>query len=154
MAYNYASALFLISLLFAASNPLANGQILTLRGLSVTGRLCCTPTGNCPGQGVNGALVRLNCTILGSNVTVGQGTTNVNGNFNITVGALTGLILGLPTLPCVAVVQLPLNNVVCPVLSTTNGVLASALQSVGTVVTSLLGLVQNFVLNGFFRISA
>ncbi|KAG8372221.1 hypothetical protein BUALT_Bualt12G0043900 [Buddleja alternifolia] len=153
MAYNYASALFLIALLFVASNPLANGQILTLRGLSVTGRLCCTPTGNCPGQGVSGALVRLNCTILGSNVTVGQGTTNVNGNFNITVGALTGLILGLPTLPCVAVVQLPLNNVVCPVLSTTNGVLASALQSVGTVVTSLLGLVQNFVLNGFFRIS-
>ncbi|KAI3459659.1 hypothetical protein Pfo_016322, partial [Paulownia fortunei] len=41
-----------------------------------------------------------------------------------------GLILGLPILPCVASVRLPLDSVVCPVLSTTNGVLASVVQSI------------------------
>ncbi|KAI3459660.1 hypothetical protein Pfo_016323 [Paulownia fortunei] len=153
MAYNRASALFLIALvLFAATNPLAQGLGITLRGLSVGGQLCCTSTGNCPGQGVAGAAVSLNCTILGVSTTVGQTTTNANGSFNITVPALTGLILGLPILPCVASVRLPLDSVVCPVLSTTNGVLASVVQSVGTLLTSTLGLIQNATIVGFVNV--
>ncbi|GFQ04426.1 hypothetical protein PHJA_002586500 [Phtheirospermum japonicum] len=151
MSYNRVHALFLISLLFAASNPLVHGQVITLGGLTVGGNLCCTPTGNCPGQGVAGSLVSLNCTILGATVTVGQATTNANGTFNITVPAIAGLILGLPIVPCVASVQLPLSSVVCPVLSTTNGVLASAIRSVGTIVTTTLGLIQNATIAGFVR---
>ncbi|KAK4412757.1 hypothetical protein Salat_2922900 [Sesamum alatum] len=151
MAHNQTSALFLISLLlFAAAAALAHGQ-LSLGGLKVGGQLCCTSTGNCPGQGVPGAIVNLNCNILGATTTVGQATTNANGSFNITVPALTGLVLGLPIVPCVAAVQLPLDGVVCPVLSTTQGVLSSVVQSVDTVVSTVLGLVQNATAVGFIR---
>ncbi|KAL3632630.1 hypothetical protein CASFOL_025614 [Castilleja foliolosa] len=150
MSYNRVHALFLISLLFAASNPLVHGQIINLGGLTVGGTLCCTPTGNCPGgQGVAGSLVSLNCSILGSTVTVGQATTNANGTFNITVPGIAGLVLGLPIVPCTASVQLPLSSVVCPVLSTANGLLVSAIQSLGTIVTSALGLIQNATIIGF-----
>ncbi|KAG8372230.1 hypothetical protein BUALT_Bualt12G0044900 [Buddleja alternifolia] len=156
MAYNCASALFLIALLFAASNPLANGQLLPNplpRGITLNGTLCCTATGNCPGQGVAGALVSLNCTVLGATVNLGQATTNANGTFNITVPAVRGIVLGHSVIPCVTAVRLPLNNVACPVLSTANGVLASALESVGTLVTSALGLVQNVRLTGFVNVN-
>ncbi|KAL9154886.1 hypothetical protein ABFS82_10G146800 [Erythranthe guttata] len=135
MAYNNKnnriSTICLISLLLfaAASTPPAHGQVITLRGLSVSGSLCCTPTGNCPGRGIPGVPVSLNCTIVGVGARVlGRNTTNVNGTFNITVPAITGLILGLPTLPCLAIVQLPLNSTVCPPLSTINGVLAGSYQ--------------------------
>ncbi|KAL7099107.1 hypothetical protein ACP275_09G061600 [Erythranthe tilingii] len=141
MAYNRASALFLIAVLFAAaSNPLAHGQLLTVRGLTVSGSLCYTPTGNCPGQGIPG--VNLNCTILGVSTVVGRGITGVKGSFNITVPAITGFILALPTLPCVATVQLPLSPVVCPVLNATTGILVATVNSVGTLFTSVLGLVR------------
>ncbi|KAK4412758.1 hypothetical protein Salat_2923000 [Sesamum alatum] len=143
--------LFLISLLlFATAAPLAHGQI-NLGGLTVGGQLCCTSTGNCPGQGVPGAVVNLLCNILGGTTTVGQATTNANGSFNITVPALAGLVLGLPIVPCVAGIQLPLEAVVCPVLSATQGVLSSVVQSVDTVVSTALGLVQNATAVGFIR---
>ncbi|KAL2232918.1 UNVERIFIED_CONTAM: hypothetical protein Sindi_1471800 [Sesamum indicum] len=151
MAHNQTSALFLISLLFAAAEPLVHGQI-SLGGLTVGGQLCCTSTGNCPGQGVPGVPVNLTCNILGATTTVGQATTDANGSFNITVPAPTGLILGLPLLPCLAGVQLPLASVVCPVLSTTGGVLSSVVQSVDTIVSGTLGLVQNATTVGFIRL--
>ncbi|KAG8372225.1 hypothetical protein BUALT_Bualt12G0044400 [Buddleja alternifolia] len=64
------------------------------RGITLNGTLCCTATGNCPGQGVAGALVSLNCTVLGATVNLGQATTNANGTFNITVPAVRGIVLG------------------------------------------------------------
>ncbi|KAL8041163.1 hypothetical protein ABFX02_10G148700 [Erythranthe guttata] len=141
---NRASAFFLVAFLFVvASTPLAHGQVVTLRGLTVNGSLCCTPSANCPGQGVSGIPVSLNCTIVGVGARVlGSGITNVNGSFNITVPAITGLILGLPMLPCVVTVQLPLSPVVCPVINATTGILAATVNSVGTLVNSTLGLVQ------------
>ncbi|KAL8041168.1 hypothetical protein ABFX02_10G149200 [Erythranthe guttata] len=143
---NGATALFLIALLFAATNPLAHGHLAL--GLSVSGSLCCTPTGNCPGRGVSGVTVSLDCTVLGVGATVlGRGITDVNGIFNIYVRAMGGLTLGLPIIPCVATVQLPLSTLVCPVLSTATGVLTSALIPVGTVVNAT-SLVQNAGLIG------
>ncbi|KAL7097598.1 hypothetical protein ACP275_10G154600 [Erythranthe tilingii] len=153
---NGATAFFLISLLFAAaSTPLAHGQSLTVRGLTVIGSLCCTPTGNCPGQGVAGVPVSLNCTLVGGSARVlGTGVTDANGRFNITLPALTGLILGQPFVPCVTTVQLPLSTVICPALNTTTGLLAAAVQSAGTVFTSTLGLIQNATITGFVGVRA
>ncbi|KAI3446593.1 hypothetical protein Pfo_003258 [Paulownia fortunei] len=151
MACNTAISFFLISLLlFASTNPLALGQN-RLNGLTVSGRLCCTFTGNCPGQPLVGANVNLRCfTGLGVSTTLGQNTTNVNGNFNITVARVPGLILGLPVVPCLAIVQLPLNSTVCAALSTARGSLVSAIGGVGTVVVSTLGTVQNAITIGLF----
>ncbi|KAL7097595.1 hypothetical protein ACP275_10G154300 [Erythranthe tilingii] len=153
---NGVPAFFLVAFLFVvASTPLANGQSLTLRGLTVNGSLCCTPSANCPGQGVSGVPVSLNCTILGVGARVlGTGVTNVNGSFNITVPAITGLILGLPMLPCVVTVQLPLSPVVCPVLNATTGILAATVNSVGTLLTSTLGLVQAATIGAFINVRA
>ncbi|GER51955.1 S-acyl fatty acid synthase thioesterase [Striga asiatica] len=141
MAHNCGLALFLIALVFAASNPLAHGQQLNVTGLTVSGRLCCTPTGNCPGQGVPGALVSLNCTnfLGGGTITVGQTRTSINGTFNITVPRLTGLDLrGFPNISCVASVNLPLNSAICPVLSTVNGTLVATLSLVEILLSETL----------------
>ncbi|GER51957.1 pollen Ole e 1 allergen and extensin family protein [Striga asiatica] len=113
--------------------------MVTLNGLIVGGQLCCTSTGNCPRQVVSGALISLNCTILGVTTTVGQTTTDINGSFNITVRALIGLVLGLPSPPCIVSVRLPLDSIVCPMLSTVDGALVSTVRSVGTIVTSAFG---------------
>ncbi|KAK4428479.1 hypothetical protein Salat_1147500 [Sesamum alatum] len=152
MASATTSALFLVALLLFTTH--GHGQGIVLPSLRVTGGLCCTSTGNCPGQGINGTVVRLNCTnILGVTTTVGQSTTNATGFFNISVPSITGILLGLPTIPCAVSVQLPLNATICPVLSTTTGVLASAVQSVGTVVNTTLGTVLNVVITGFIRLT-
>ncbi|KAK4428476.1 hypothetical protein Salat_1147200 [Sesamum alatum] len=112
-----------------------------------------TSTGNCPEQGINGTVVRQNCTnILGVTTTVSQSTTNATGFFNISLPSITGILFGLPTIPCVVSVQLPSNATVCPVLSTTTGVLASAVQSVGTVVNTTVGAPLNRVITGFIRL--
>lgn len=66
--YNRGSTLCFIALLFlgASSNyPFAHAQP---NGVAISGKVCCTPTGNCPaggqgqGQGVPRVVVRLNCT--------------------------------------------------------------------------------------------
>ncbi|KAL3632596.1 hypothetical protein CASFOL_025580 [Castilleja foliolosa] len=155
---NRISAVILIALLFAASYPQAQGQNITLNGLRVNGRLCCTPTGNCPvqgGQGVAGVPVTLNCTIFGASTTLGRATTNTNGTFNINVPALTGLILGFPIVPCVASTQLPFDStVICPALSTVNGTLVSAIRSAGTFFNQTIGTIQNATLTGFINLRA
>ncbi|KAL2228916.1 UNVERIFIED_CONTAM: hypothetical protein Sindi_1871300 [Sesamum indicum] len=105
MASTCTSALFIVALLLFTTH--GHGQLLP--GLVVNGRLCCTSTGNCPGQGVNGTVVKLNCTnLLGVSTTVGQSTTNTTGSFSITVPRLISLVAGIPTIPCVVTVQLPL----------------------------------------------
>ncbi|KAL2243778.1 UNVERIFIED_CONTAM: hypothetical protein Sindi_0495800 [Sesamum indicum] len=128
-----------------------HGQGQLLPGLVINGQLCCTFTRNCPGQGVNGTVVKLNCTnILGVSTTVGQSTTNTTGSFNITVPHILGLLLSLPRIPYV---QLPLNTTICPMLSTTTGVLTSTLRTVGTVVNTTSGILLITTLNGFINLT-
>ncbi|KAL9154887.1 hypothetical protein ABFS82_10G146900 [Erythranthe guttata] len=113
MAYNnpsarYALLLMTAAFLFAAAtNPLADGQVVTLLPIRpIGGSLCCTTTGNCPGgQPIPGVTVNVTCNILalgGGSQVIGRGTTNVNG------------------IPLVS-------SVVCPLLNTT-GILVSALS--------------------------
>ncbi|GFQ02636.1 hypothetical protein PHJA_002407600 [Phtheirospermum japonicum] len=62
--------------------------MVSVRGLTVGGRLCCTPTGNCPvqgGQGVAGVPVSLNCSSPVGSFTAGQGTTSANGTLLNTI---------------------------------------------------------------------
>ncbi|KAG6424307.1 hypothetical protein SASPL_114722 [Salvia splendens] len=142
------SALFFAALLLLAAVSPARGAGIFLNGLTVNGQLCCTSTGNCPGQGVGGVPIVLNCTnIFGGTTTAGRTTTTDTGSFNFTV-PLVGLILG-NIIPCTVGVQLPLESVACPVLSATTGTLSSTVQSIGTVVTSVLGLLQNATITGF-----
>ncbi|KAL1563598.1 hypothetical protein AAHA92_06046 [Salvia divinorum] len=148
MANNHASALFFAALILLAASSPARGAGIFLNGLTISGQLCCTSTGNCPGQGVGRVPIVLNCTnIFGGTTTAGRTTTTDTGSFNFTV-PLLGLILG-NIIPCTVGVQLPLERIVCPALSTTTGTLSSIVQSVGTVVTSVLGLVQNATITGF-----
>ncbi|KAL2228084.1 UNVERIFIED_CONTAM: hypothetical protein Sindi_1871100 [Sesamum indicum] len=150
MASTCTSALFIVALLLFTTH--GHGQLLP--GLVVNGRLCCTSTGNCPGQGVNGTVVKLNCTnLLGVSTTVGQSTTNTTGSFSITVPRLISLVAGIPTIPCVVTVQLPLNATICPVLSTTTGLLTSTLRALDTVVDATLGRILNTTLDGFINLT-
>ncbi|KAL7138240.1 hypothetical protein ABFS83_10G150600 [Erythranthe nasuta] len=162
MAYNnypsarYALLLTAAFLFAAATNPLADGQVVTLLPIRpIGGSLCCTATGNCPGgQPIPGVTINVTCNILGlGSRVIGRGTTNVNGTFNIsTFPVITGLIFGLPSLPCVATVQLPLlSSVVCPLLNTT-GILVSAL-SPGPLINPAFGWFPNFgALMGFVNV--
>ncbi|GFQ07374.1 hypothetical protein PHJA_002881500 [Phtheirospermum japonicum] len=151
------SAVFLIALLFAASYPLAHGQALTLRGLRVEGRLCCTPTANCPvqgGQGVAGVPVSLSCTVAGVSITAGQGTTGANGTINIftTVPALLGFIVICPVLSAANGTLVSAIQSAGTILNTTTGTLVSAIQSAGTILNTTTGLVRNTSLSGFIRL--
>ncbi|KAL8557131.1 hypothetical protein ACS0TY_004547 [Phlomoides rotata] len=155
MAYknNNISPPLLISLLllFATTNPPAHAQIPG--GLIISGKLCCTGTGTCPGPPVSGALVSLNCSspLLGASVDVlGQNITDINGFFNITI---PNVLNAVSLLPCNVVVRLPLDQTVCAVLSTANGLLIATVQSVGTLLTQALGLVQNAKVSAFLRFS-
>lgn len=157
MAYNnHASPFFLIALiLFSTTNPPTLAQILPVltTGLTVSGNLCCTSTGTCPGPPVSGALISLNCSspLLGASAVLGQNSTDIKGRFNITVANALNAIGILPA--CNVVVQLPLDRTVCLVLSTANGVLIGTVQSVGTLLTQALGLVQSATVSPFLRFS-
>ncbi|KAL8543967.1 hypothetical protein ACS0TY_004496 [Phlomoides rotata] len=110
--------LIALLLLFATTNPPAHAQIPG--GLIISGKLCCTGTGTCPGPPVSGALVSLNCSspLLGASVDVlGQNITDINGFFNITI---PNVLNAVSLLPCNVVVRLPLDQTVCAVLSTAN----------------------------------
>ncbi|KAG6421273.1 hypothetical protein SASPL_117823 [Salvia splendens] len=135
------SALFFAALFLLAVASPARGAGIFLNGLTVNGQLCCTSTGNCPGQGVDGVPVVLNCTnIFGSTTTAGRTTTTDTGSFKFTI-PLVGLIFG-NIIPCTVGV------LSSAALSATTGTL-STVQSVGTVVTGVLGLLQNATITGF-----
>lgn len=155
MAYNLTALLLFTAalLLFAFESPSTHVAADTLNGLTVNGRLCCTANGNCPGQSLAGVGVRLNCTLLGLTTTIiGFGTTDSNGAYTITVPALPGLALGSPLLPCTVNVRLPLEAAVCPVLSTTTGLLVGTLRAVGMVVNAVLGPVQVATVDAYVRL--
>ncbi|KAL7134317.1 hypothetical protein ABFS83_11G018500 [Erythranthe nasuta] len=130
----------------AALAPLAEAQIFS--GLTVSSRVCCTDTGNCPGKALVRTVVKLNCSRgLFSTATVGRRTTTSSGFFNIT-STITGVPLGLPVVPCFAVIQLPVSAAICPALSTVSGALTSAVIGVGSVYGKL-GRLQNATTPGF-----
>ncbi|KAL2225409.1 UNVERIFIED_CONTAM: hypothetical protein Sindi_3055200 [Sesamum indicum] len=81
MASTCTSALFIVALLLFTTH--GHGQLLP--GLVSTADFVAHPPETCPGQGVNGTVVKLNCTnLLGVSTTVGQSTTNTTGSFSIT----------------------------------------------------------------------
>ncbi|KAL7097113.1 hypothetical protein ACP275_10G122900 [Erythranthe tilingii] len=146
MAYSRASSVFLILVLFvaAATTSLAHGRL----DMNFEGRLCCTTTGNCPGQGVPGVPVEIDCAINGYIETVGQGTTDANGSFNVFVPEINARIPyggRFSAIPCVATVGLPLNTEVCPALSTTTGLLLSAFRRNGSAGATFRATIVGFV---------
>ncbi|KAL8470748.1 hypothetical protein ACS0TY_033350 [Phlomoides rotata] len=146
MAYKITCAFFLIALiLFTTSTPLSHAQLLSV---SVTGRLCCSATGNCPGVGpIPGVVVRLIC-LRGGLVT--QTTTDANGRYNITASNVLGnLPLNQILNPCVVAIRLPLNNTICPILS--NPVNTGTL--IGLIVPqSIFGFLVRFIVGIYFKI--
>ena len=154
MACNPTTLLVFVAalVLLGGASP-SSGQVLN--GLIVNGLLCCTGSGNCPGQGLTNVGVRLNCTILGlRNTVVGIGTTNATGGYTITIPALPGLLLGSPLIPCNVNIKLPLDAAICPVLSTTTGLLVGTLRVVGTALNTVLGLVQVATVDVYVHLSA
>lgn len=155
MGYSQAPAFaaVVVLMVFAAANPVADAQLANL--LNVTGILNCpSGTGLPVGPGIPGVPVRLNCSILGATVTLGQALTDVNGRFNISVPNLLGTLplIGGPLLPCRVVVQLPLNQTVCPILNTATGILSAVPTLVSTIISPIFGLVANLVTNTFVNV--
>ncbi|KAG8372231.1 hypothetical protein BUALT_Bualt12G0045000 [Buddleja alternifolia] len=150
-SYSYAaSALFLIViLLLATANQLANGQQGNLLPANVSGQLCCTSTGTCPGPAaLPGVLVSLFCDVLGSDVTAGQATT---GNFQMYIPLFMDTILGFSM--CRVIVPYPSRTAGCPALATgPAGLLESPIQFVGVRLSGVFGLVRNYALTGFIRV--
>lgn len=148
--YNRGSSAVCLIIALVFFGAIAEAQVLSLKGLNVSGSLCCTPTGNCPGQGLGGVPVRLNCTnLINGSTTVSTTTTNANGGFSFTVPALAGILSRLPALPCNVSVQLPVSSVACPVLNTANRTLTATTTSLGTFINSALGLLLNAAVNRF-----
>ncbi|XP_047966329.1 uncharacterized protein LOC125210785 [Salvia hispanica] len=106
MGYKQSPASIAVALLLlATATPLAYGQLQETTGF-VTGKICCTSSGNCPpgSVGIPGVVVRLNCTtIFGGMVTLAQGVTNSTGVFNLTLPNLLGSLGPVisTVLPCV-----------------------------------------------------
>ncbi|KAL1534449.1 hypothetical protein AAHA92_30624 [Salvia divinorum] len=113
-----------------------------------TGKLCCTPTGNCPpgSIGIPDVTVNLNCTnILTGVQTIFQGVTNTVGVFNITLPNLPVLPPLGSLLSCAVVINLPLDTTVCPILNNVTGILTGLPTLVNTILNGLLGPVLVFV---------
>ncbi|KAL8493603.1 hypothetical protein ACS0TY_024689 [Phlomoides rotata] len=164
--------IFVIALIMSATAiPLANSQVLSvvpvpdlpvdsvnqvlnsirssILGLNISGIVCCTPTGNCPGPPLVGAIVSLNCSGGLGNTT----TTNANGSFNLGLNNIPGL-LPLPV-PCNLTVLLPLNQTICSALSTVNGTLTGVTDTLTPVLTtSTLTLVSILIITPLLGIGA
>ena len=153
--------IMVVLLLFAVATPPAHGH--PLNTITVGGRVCCTPSGNClPGAtGIPGVPVVLNCSasIGGGTITVGRGVTGVNGVLNITVpNLINDTLFTIPailggTLPCSLIITLPLNQTICPVLNTATGVLTAIPVIVGSVLSPVLGFILNTAVTLFIRIN-
>ncbi|KAL8489148.1 hypothetical protein ACS0TY_025153 [Phlomoides rotata] len=136
--------------------PPTPGLIPTLlNGTIVTGTLCCTPTGTCPGTPVQGVLVKVNCTsIFGASVLVGQNTTDMTGSFNISIPNIIGVVpSALGVFPCNVTIALPLNETICPVFSAVDGFLLGTAGLINTILNPLLGLLQRIItISVFIRV--
>ncbi|KAG6431837.1 hypothetical protein SASPL_109927 [Salvia splendens] len=139
------SPIVLLSLLLLAIGG-AHATIFFPRPLTVTGQLCCTQNGNCPGTPVAGATVTLNCpgSILSPPVSVST-TTTATGTFSLSAirQSITGLTIFVG---CTITVQLPVPaTAACPVLSNTGGILISLIRRTGEVGGVQLGVPTGFV---------
>ncbi|KAL8501957.1 hypothetical protein ACS0TY_021183 [Phlomoides rotata] len=142
MAYNHASFLIALILLFTTSSHAQRVSV------SVTGRLCCSATGNCPGVGpIQGVVVRLICLRGGL---INQTTTDADGRYNITALNALGIIsLSQIINPCVVAIRLPLNNTICPILSNP----ANTGTLIGLILPqSIIGLLLKFIVGIYVKI--
>ncbi|KAL8470750.1 hypothetical protein ACS0TY_033352 [Phlomoides rotata] len=157
MTYNHTSAFFLIAVvLFASTKPLSLAQLTPNLGLSVSGQLCCSFTGNCPGRGVPGVVVSLNCSggSFGNLVGYGQNITDANGRFNINVGNLAGVRQDGALIPCGVIIQFPVNPT-CSVLPfpRTNDFLVGLILPLGLVRTAF-GFIRTAIVPVFLLLRA
>ncbi|KAG6431834.1 hypothetical protein SASPL_109919 [Salvia splendens] len=140
------SPIVLLSLLL-----LAIGGAHASAPVTVTGQLCCTQNGNCPGTPVAGATVTLTCPDLFFNPGVSiSTTTTATGAFSISTTIPSYPLLGYSIIfvGCTITVQLPVPaTAACPVLSNTGGTLISLIRRTGEV-----GGVQNGVPFPFVRL--
>ncbi|KAH6831377.1 hypothetical protein C2S53_014550 [Perilla frutescens var. hirtella] len=155
MAYNKAPAFTVMALILlaAANPPLAHAQ--SFNQINAVGQVCCTATGSCPGgPPIPGVVVSLNCSrLVGATVTLGQATTNATGFFNISVPNTLGILASGNILPCVIAIKLPLNQTICPLLNTATGTVAGLLTFVNSLLSSLVGLIGNFAVLGFLKVT-
>ncbi|KAL3523177.1 hypothetical protein ACH5RR_016011 [Cinchona calisaya] len=145
MALYRGHAFFLSFVLFLAiisTTPyVAQGSVAVyLPGISVTGNLFCSPTGNPSPITVSAPVVNANVTVSCSNITT-RVVTNVNGFFSATlipqINVSVSLNLTATTLlpNCTATIQLPVAG--CPLLPV-KGVLRGVLAPVGLITDSSL----------------
>ncbi|KAL1534448.1 hypothetical protein AAHA92_30623 [Salvia divinorum] len=158
MGYKQSPSLIMAALLLWT--PLAYGQLMPDIPLDiVSGRICCTSTGNCAlgSVGIPGGRVSLNyATLLGTLVSAAQGAISPTGDFNfnlrrnITPG-LFGSVNGI--LPYKVVVNLPLNSTVCPILNTVNGTLIGVPIPQFAVSNAVFGFINYYVVRVFNIVS-
>lgn len=147
---NRSIAIFLMSLVLfhVTTYPLAAAQLSGTSGI-VSGLLCCTSNGSCPGIVLPNVTVALRCTDLLGNVrTIATSLTSATGAFSFLLSPVTVILLGLlsPTNinQCNVMFPLPLSSAVCPVLNGVTGSLSTPLP-VGTLTGNLL----NITIGGF-----
>ncbi|KAL8485284.1 hypothetical protein ACS0TY_027547 [Phlomoides rotata] len=133
---------------------------LIVQGLNISGILCCTPTGNCPGgPPLSGVLVNISCSgpLAGGSLIIGQGRTDLNGVFNISVTNIANYLANpLPVLPCNITIN-P-DQAICPILSNVDGILGTVLTTVLTPISIVLnqviaGLILNLPVGLYVRIN-
>ena len=144
------SPIVLLSVLLLAIGG-AHATINIPRAATVTGQLCCTQNGNCPGTPVVGATVTLTCpaSLLRPGVSVST-TTTANGAFTINTTINSNSLTGLTIFNrCTIIVPLPVPaTAACPVLSNTGGTLISLVSRTG----QLANGVQTGITVGFVRV--
>ncbi|KAG6431833.1 hypothetical protein SASPL_109918 [Salvia splendens] len=97
-------------------------SIAVTRVVTITGQICCTPSGNCPGTPVVGAAVTLTCsgTIITPGVITNTTTSSGDGTYTVSATITTNFIIAAVNIvPCLITVQLPIAT--CPALSNTGG---------------------------------
>ncbi|XP_042006156.1 uncharacterized protein LOC121754938 [Salvia splendens] len=153
MGYKQYPALIVIVIVVALllSTPLAYG-VPVVDNAIISGKICCTSNGNCAPRsvGVRSVTVNLNCmTHSGELETLGQGITNATGEFIIQVNGSVGPIFPGDVPPCNVFVNLPLNFTVCPILSTTTGIISGVLTPVRIIIDAVAGLIAVFKVVSF-----
>lgn len=147
---NRSVAIFLMSLVLfhVTTYPLAAAQLGSPTAL-VSGVLCCTSNGSCPGIVLPNVTVSLRCTgLLGNVQTIATSLTSATGAFSFLLTPLQVVLLGLlsPTNinQCSVMVPVPLTSAVCPVLNGVTGILSAPLP-----VGNLIGNLLNITIGGF-----
>ncbi|KAG6428712.1 hypothetical protein SASPL_112968 [Salvia splendens] len=141
------SLIVLLSVLLLESGGAHATIFIPVPGI-VTGPVCCTPDGNCPGTGAAGATVTLTClgSLLNPGVSISN-TTTATGIFSISANITTYSISSLTIFSrCYITVQLPVPAAdACFILSNTGGTLFSFVRRTGQVNGAMTGAPIRFV---------